>query len=611
MLHNDTTSPVRQRKTAITLAVGYLALTVGIWIARTNPATGHEVSPYTATPTGVWVALALALVIAIVFSLYGDSPRYQALAVALGGLSTTSIAALPLLRGYYFYGLYDALTHLGWTDDIASGALEPTGLMYPGIHLLSLSISIVTGLETPTAILFMVVVLVCVFFVFVPLTVRTIVPSREALFVGAFSAFLFLPITHLSTHMNAHTMSQSILFSALLLFLLVKFLATPLSSPSTLSFSLLLAFAVGVTVIFHPQLAAHILVAFVGVCAVQVFYRLLARDPTARAHPKLYGHTVFLAGVFVFWSSNHGLFVGIGARAINSAVDFVLGRSTESAGEAVGSQTGSLLAIGGSLEVVFFKLFFVSVLFCFATAMVVLAALSPAWRRRSPNTTRLVLAVGAGLAALAPVFVFYYVGTLSEMYFRVFGLMMLFVTVLGAAGFTLGANALAERYSPEAIKPVVAIVFICLLALSLVIVFPSPYIYNQSPHVTEQQMHGHAVAFENQHGDVPFAGVRTGPYRYVDAIYGGGRTSEFDEDVPREYMHEGLPAYFEGDRYVVVTETDRQREVEAYHELRYEERDFHAIHAQPDVNKVHSNGEVDLYYVGSEREANEANEQTA
>lgn len=610
MLHNDTSSPVRKRKTTVTLAVGYLALAVAIWIARFNPATGHEVSPYTATPLGVWVAFALALVIALVFSLYGDSPRLQALAIVLGGLSTAAIAALPLLRGYYFYGLYDSLTHLGWTNDIASGALEPTGLMYPGIHLLSLSISIVTGLETPTAILLMVVVLVCVFFVFVPLTVRTIVPGREALFVGAFSAFLFLPITHLSTHMSAHTMSQSILFSTLLLFLLVKFLATPLSSPSTLSFSLLLAFAVGVTVVFHPQLAAHILVAFVGVCAVQVLYRILPIDTTARSHPKLYGHTVFLAGVFVFWSSNHGLFVGIGARAVNSAVDFVLGRSTESAGEAIGSQTGSLLAIGGSLELVFFKLFFVSLLFCFATAAVVLATFAPAWRKRSPNTTRLVLAVGAGLAALAPAFVFYYVGTLSEMYFRVFGLMMLFVTVLGAAGFTLGANALADRYSPGAIRPVVAVVFVCLLALSLIIVFPSPYVYNQSPHVTEQQVHGHAVAFDNQYENVPFAGVRTGPYRYVDAIYGGGRTSEFDEGVPHEYMHEGLPTYFEGDRYVVVTETDYQREVEAYHELRYEQRDFHAIRAQPEVHRVHSNGEVDLYFVESEREANDSASQS-
>lgn len=602
MLRTDSRSEVRRRKTTVTLAIGFLALGVAIWIAHLNPATGHEVSLYTATPTGFWVGVGVALCIALLLSLYSGAFRLQATALALGVLSTVAIAALPLIRGYYFYGLYDSLTHLGWTNDIAAGTLMPTGLMYPGIHIVSLLISTVTGLETPTAIMLMVVVMVCIFFVFVPLCVYTIVPCREALFVGTFSALLFLPITQMSTHMNAHTMSQSILFSTLLLFLLIKLLSTPLSDPSTPALSVLLAFVIGVTVIFHPQLAAHILVVLVGVCVVQVLYRLFASNGLSRPHPNVYGHTVFLAGVFVLWSSNHGLFVGIGTQAINSALDFIFGRGAEEAGAAIGSQTGSLLAIGGSLEIIFFKLFFVSLIFCIISAAVFLAALSKSWRKRAPDTTRLVLAIGMGLAALGPVFIFYFVGTLSEMYFRVFGLMMLFVTVLGAVGITLGANALSDRFSPRAVRPIIAVFFACVLVLSLIIMFPSPYIYNQSPHVTEQQMHGHTVAFDNQHNDVPFAGVRTGPARYVDAIYGGGRTNAHEEVVPSEAMHRGLPDHFEGDRYVVVTEIAEQREVMAYHELRYTEEDFRAINSQPEVDKVHSNGEFELYMTQSERE---------
>lgn len=602
MLPTDSSSQIRRRKATVTLAIGYLVLAVAVWIARMNPATGHEVSPYSATPTGFWVGVAIAFLLALVLPLYSRSPRLQAAGIGLGGLSFLAVVSLPLIRGYYFYGLYDSLTHLGWTNDIATGALDPTGLMYPGIHLLSLVIAAVTGLDTPTAILLMVVCLVCVFLVFVPLSVRTIIPGRDALFVGAFSAFLFLPITNMSTHMNAHTMSQSILFSMLLVFLLVKFLATPLSHPSVLSLSVLLAFVVGVSVMFHPQLAAHVLIAFVGICVLQIAYRVLTAEHPAHDRPRLYAHTVFLAGVFVFWSSNYGLFTGIGAQAIGSAVDFLLRRGG-SAGEAIASQSSSLLAIGGSLGVVFFKLFFVSLVFCIATALVVLAALSGGWRKRAPDTTRLVLAMGTGLAALGPVFVFYYVGTLSEMYFRVFGLMMLFVTILGAVAITVGANALAERFSPRSVKPILVGGFACLLVLSALVVFPSPYIYNQSPHVTEQQLHGHAVAFDNQHGDVQFAGVRQGPYRYVDAIEGGGRTSEFSEAVPRETMHDGLPAHFDGPRYVVVTETDERREVEAYRELRYAEEDFEVIDAQPEVHKVQSNGEVELYMVQAERES--------
>lgn len=594
----------RHRKTEVTLAVGYAALAAAIVLARLNPATGHEVSIYTATPPGVWVGMALALLIALLVALYVDSGRFRVLALGLAGLSGVVIVSVPVIRGYRFYGLYDSLTHLGWANDVASGALEPTGLMYPGIHLVSLFIATVTGFDTATAMLLMVVCMLTVFFVFVPLCVGTIVPGRDALVVGTFSALLLLPITHLSTHVNPHTMSQSILFSTLLVFLLVRFLATPNDSPALAPLSLLLALVAGVVVVFHPQLSVHLLVAFIGVCAFQLLYRVVTSGRPLHTYPTVYGHTVFLTGVFVLWSANHDLFSGIATQAASSAIAFVLGTGTQQAGASIASQGSSLLAIGGSIGLVFFKLFFVSLVFCFLSFGLFLATFS-SWGKRAGYTSTQIQYLSAGLGALFPVFVFYYIGTLSEMYFRVFGLMMLFVTILGAVAITVGARGLAERFSKRSIKPLVAGVFVLLLVLALVAAFPSPYVYQQSPHVTQQQLHGHALAFENQHDDTRFAGVRQGPYRYVDAIEGGGRTSEHSEQVPAERMHDGLPAYFEGDRYVVVTEIDEQREVEAYRELRYAQEDFAAIEAQEGVHNVQSNGEFDLYMVPAQREAND------
>ncbi|MDL5360590.1 hypothetical protein [Halalkalicoccus sp. NIPERK01] len=590
----------RRRKTEVTLAVGYAALAVAILVARRAPATGHEVSIYTATPPGFWVGMALALVIALLVSLYARSDRFRSLAVALAVLSGVAFGSLPVIRGYFFYGLYDSLTHLGWANDIASGALAPTGLMYPGIHIVSLFVAAVTGFDTSTAMLLMVACMFAVFLVFVPLCVRAIVPSRPALVVGAFSALLLLPITQMSTHPSAHTMSQAILFSTLLVFLLVRFLATPRDSPALRPLSLLLALVAGVVVVFHPQLAVHLLVALVGICAFQLLYRVVTSDRPLHTYPTVYSHTVFLLGVFVLWSANHDLFSGIATQAITSAIAFVLGTGTQEAGSSIASQGSSLLAIGGSIEIVFFKLFFVSLVFCFLSAGLFLATFS-SWGRRAGYTSTQIQYLSAGLAALFPVFVFYFIGTLSEMYFRVFGLMMLFVTILGAVAITVGAQGLAGRFSRRSVRPVVAGLFVVLLVLALVAAFPSPYVYQQSPHVTHQQMHGHALAFENQQGDTQFAGVRQGPYRYVDAIEGGGRTSEHSEQVPAERMHDGLPAYFEGDRYVVVTEIDEQREVEAYRELRYAEEDFAAIESQQGVHNVQSNGEFDLYMVPEQR----------
>jgi len=99
------------------LTLGFLALTAALVSARTNPAVGYEVSVYRATPVAVWAGLGVAFVVSLVVSLFERS-RLRWVGLALGGTAALTVFALPLIRGYYYYGANDAMTHLGWVRDL-------------------------------------------------------------------------------------------------------------------------------------------------------------------------------------------------------------------------------------------------------------------------------------------------------------------------------------------------------------------------------------------------------------------------------------------------------------------------------------------------------------
>ncbi|MFB6164758.1 MAG: hypothetical protein ABEJ31_06320 [Haloarculaceae archaeon] len=124
------------------LLLGFAALAAAVAVAHGAPARGYELSIYDATPTAFWLAVCAAGLLALLGSAYsppGSPTRTAALALAYG--TALAVAALPILRGYRFFGAGDSLTHLGWVKDLSTGALSPLHLLYPGVHLSTLFVA--------------------------------------------------------------------------------------------------------------------------------------------------------------------------------------------------------------------------------------------------------------------------------------------------------------------------------------------------------------------------------------------------------------------------------------------------------------------------------------
>ncbi|MFC7189060.1 hypothetical protein ACFQL7_03810 [Halocatena marina] len=95
------------------LIVGFLSLAGAIMVAYNNPTTGYELSMYTATPIAVWAAVGAALIMALCVAFVSPISSYRFLALVLAACSVFAVISLPLIRGYYFYGTADPLTHIG------------------------------------------------------------------------------------------------------------------------------------------------------------------------------------------------------------------------------------------------------------------------------------------------------------------------------------------------------------------------------------------------------------------------------------------------------------------------------------------------------------------
>jgi hypothetical protein len=545
----------------------------------------------------------------------------------LGGLAVTTIAGLPLIRGYYFYGAGDSLTHLGWMRMMDAGQLAPTALLYPGIHTVTVFVEAVAGVQLPLANLYAVSVLFpLLFLLFVPLAVQILGGGRRGLGIGLLAAALFVPINNISVHPVAHPASQGVLFLPFVLYLLLVYTVptatdgqnatgrTPVtdggrgtswwdgSAAGIAGVGTLLALASVAIVLVHPQQAVNVALVFVAVTVLQLVYSRWHADHPIAGHRPLTFQTVVIVAAILAWAPRFPRVTG----AFRAVVFGVL-RQGATTGEVVAQRSGSLTTVGGSIPELFVKLFFPSLVFSLLALGLVVVAL-----RRfadAPGVNSLVVYVAAGLVPLFGIFLLMLAARSGDQYFRYIGFMMVPVTVLGAAALGRWSDGLDAGRASRLGAIGLVVLFAVLLPVGLLSTHPSPYMYQPTSHVTEAEYSGYESSFEQMERDVAFTGVRGGPRRFVDAHYGTQRAlttlafpgyrSPVGEEIFKQANY--TDAYDEP-RYMAISTVTHDREVNLYDGFRYPERSFQALEATPNVNRVRSSEGFDLYRIDGDED---------
>ncbi len=592
---------MRRATLEATFTLGYVALAVAVFYARANPATSYESSVYAGTPTAVWVGFAFAMAIAIGTVLVCRG-RYQAIAIALGGLVVTSIVSLPVIRNYRFSGMGDAMTHLGWTRDLVDGELLAHELFYPAVHSLGGTFHYLGGIPVERSLLFLIPILFVSFVIFVPLIVRDLSGNALAVGFAAIVSWMVLPINNIATHMGVHTNSNALFLVPVVLFSFVAYMRRDPGDdrlPFGISpFSALIYLTGFALLLVHPQQMINVVVLFGAIGAVQFLARYRFADHPIVDHPTTYVQTFVLGTIFTVWAVTND-------RFRNAVVGLVEGLFAEDVGAAaeVDERDAALTEIGGSLGELFIVMFVEAALIAAAVGLFILATWL-GWTRVDRELSAFITYFGVGLLPLGAMFVVYFVGT-PTMAFRQVGFIFVVVTIL--AGITLAHlfGWLSSVITRPGANTVASLTLGVFLVLGLMTVYASPMMYDPGQHVTDETMGGYESTLTNGVEDRPIVGLGYDPFRFDHAINGleGEEVLTGATAASGEADHEQLAAgnysgaYNDVDHYLIVTAYDVTREIGVYNELYYTEASLEAIEYDETTNKVISNGEYEKYDV--------------
>ncbi|AUV82743.1 hypothetical protein C2R22_14730 [Salinigranum rubrum] len=617
-----------ERRVKLALTLGFVSLLGLVLTLRAAPANGFEVSIYGSTPLVFWILWFGVMALSFTLLLYVPTEStLWSYALLLAGVTAFTIPALPLLRGYEFYGLADALVHLGYTRSIAAGEFSPDALVYPASHLVAVFASKLGAAGVPHSMMRTELLFVVIYFLGIPLLIRKLVNDRRAVALAAFAAFLLMPVNLVSTYLSFHPFTMATLYFPVVLYAVFAHMKT---EPQTgvgrfLSMTSLTLVLTGLCLIsLHPQAALNALILFTVMAGLQFWARLRDWNHPLTEARTVYSEVILLNAGFLAWNLNHWrLFV-----AANNTVEAIVNTQQGEAqtGEVVANQTASLGDIGVSPAEIFLKMFSVEAMFIGLASLLVLRYLL---RYRSgsetelPTTELAITTLTVGGITLIPFFVLQFLGAVSAYFFRHIGFGMVLITLFGALALYSLISVAQENGIGRYVRPVAVVAAVLVLGLSVVTLFGSPFIYKYTMHGDQQQMEGWTTSFEKQvpdgpdgglSGEVWYGSTRTATIRYKQADQSKPGTSWYPGvvrpfpiptgTVESEEMDDLVQHYQTADEQVVrrdhyfpVSTMTRERAVISYRELRYSEASFESLHHQPRVHRIQSNGGFTVYYV--------------
>lgn len=561
----------------ILLILGFLMTTGAVVVGYTNPATTFELSIYSSTPIYFWALIVSSLLIGT-FLTFQRSSVGSRTPIVLVGISFTTIMLLPVFRGYQYLREGDPMAHLGWTKEILAGEVDPMGFLYPGVHLLSAQMKVISGVGVEHAILLTTTSIAILFLIFVPLSVRVVSDRQRGPLFGLFAGMTFLPLLQndpisFSPRFQAYFLTPMVLYFCLSIFKYDRDLYFLLS---------LLGFTTLTT--FHPQQSMHFLLA-VGAITLYLLVRVYNSNRTYLPTRTLLLFSTSTGVIFWTYVNRQSRFV---SGVYSYAHQFLRRVPGE---EAVNAGSSSLSELGVSLVELLLRIGLANIVFSLFAGLLFLIILV----RRDWNLQVESIIIGVG--TLSVLFVVLFV--LGSGALRVFGFLMVWITVLGTIAATRFDTAL--RSYTRFLSPVIPLIVVGLFLFSLLTLFNSPFILFSSGHVMEGHFDGYETTFEytNREDSVDF--VRSASFRYYQGLEGmeQHRTSglTIGRQVPDHFANQSLRTHYTENTYIAITSADYERDAIMYEGFRYSKQDFEYLRTAKHVNKVYDSNEFRLYHI--------------
>ena len=555
------------RATRILLSLFLLGLSSSVLYIRRTPIDGYTLDIYADPWAGM---LILALIVAGTIAYVTIDPENTPF-LGIGIVAMWLILSFPLIRGYFYYGTGDPLSHLGFLRSIIeTGGVD---LIYPSMFTMSAFTVLLTDRSLRFGLLLSSSVLMVPWLIFLPLSAR--ITDRGSLpALGWAVPWSLLLITPISTFPRPHPATQALFLSPLLLYVYLRGLRSGI-------FQLFFGIVYLFFLLLHPLIAVSMLFLLTTHLAI-LWWTSEVRKP--RMVFILFGAAV----VSWAWIQSTRAFTIIVATTTIKIVS-----SGVATGGGASSRVSSLTAVGVNPVYYGAKVGFKYVVFGLLGGVSVLFA---AYRR---DWSELALAFSSiSLVVLTGVFV---ASGKLNIWTRSFALVMVLVTVFAIHG--------VARYFPSSAQTtpvgryIIGFVVIVGVLSAIPTIHSSPYTLQPNNQVSEATYDGYETSFAHQKPGIRRTETRPRSIRYARAIYGfSSGTATRD---PSRYRSDKIPDHFRDRRlgedtepkYLTISRADFVTDARLYGGFRYASGDFAYLRGEPAVQRVVDSGGLTQYYI--------------
>ena len=570
-------------------------------IAFLHPAKGYELSIYESTPTLVWLFLifsitgGITIIVHQVYTKAYKSSNFWLFGFLILILSRVSLLYIPFNRGYYTWR-GDNISHIGAVMDVLFTGHFATDNFYPVTHIFLAELISISG-EPIELIINHSTALFSVFYVVsIYLLATAVLPKRDAqlLSVAAIGGVLF-------NGYDVYLMPNgwSILYLPLLFFFFFK-------SFKSLEYKLLLVIMLVLYPFFHP-LSSTVLVimlliiGFVSSLLYIIEHKKISLGNIRHSFPIT--QVLIVLGIFLPWLLSFPWF-NCNIRGFYTAM--TTGHSPD-----VIAQMGSTLDKIGLHGFEFVK-FVIKVMgddiiflaLSFIAAIILLKSYKNHTEIKSNENLIILLGITFVIGITYAAYLFNIIPGLGNIGSqRLLAYLVLFTPIF--VGFSFQHFLSKKRNYITASLCIVIIMTASII--SILSLYPSPYIIRPNAEVTEMDMQGFEWFVDYKSRDIGCTCIMSPPYRVADAILGN---SEEDKRTDIEHSTPAIPDHFnytcyetlgesyKKDRYAAITQMDKVIYDTVWEVIgRFNEEDFEKLGNDKTVDKLYSNGECDVWYV--------------
>lgn len=565
-----------------------------ITVLRDPGANQYEISVYSAYPGYFWAFVIGSILIGslvVIASARSPNDKSWMFGLTLVLLTNMLLLSIPYIRGYQMIGRADAMSHVGFSQDVVLlGSINSN--IYPPMHVVIAALGDATGVQLVTLGLAVPLVFSGLYFAGMFYLLVFLFDSRERILFSL--PFVMLPILG-RVHVGLRPFDLSIMLIPLVLYLFFRSQNVP--TPAVRGAFVVVLLGI---LLYHPLTALLI----IGVFVIYFAGRYAPGIKKEYAAPTSFV-SVSIA-VFAAWYSN---FTGIILRFVR-VFERLFGGGEEGAAPVEGYTSAAeqaspplidllrVLTFSYGVEIILFGLGFL-----FIGAVLWLLV-----REKLPLEVHTLMFVGTLVVFTAGSVIFLFLDLIVP-HDRPLQIAKISAVVLaGQLFYLLWIHLDWSQYQPKtrtALHVSIVLLVTVLVALTILSIYPSPLSASSNSQVTEMEMDGNE--WLTQHGDASDEVTEFGiSYRrFYHAQHGVQPGVPFlHYPVPNHFNytnHDNLGQSYGNDTYMTLTTRGRIVYPEVFpnypENWRFTPEEFDRLEQDHSTERIYDNGDYNQYLI--------------